>query len=150
MKTTLATIAFAAGVIGAALHSNMAAAADTTAASATAAPKHGLKKLDADGDGKISKAEAAARPKLAERFDTIDANKDGFISRDEMRAAHQKMAAAKFKSVDTNGDGRISKAEADANAPRLAKHFAEVDANKDGFVSRDELAAAKKKIADRR
>jgi Ca2+-binding EF-hand superfamily protein len=149
MKTTLLTIAIAAGVLGAALQPGVASAADNTPGAA-AAPKHGLKKIDTDGDGKISKAEAAARPKLAERFDAIDANKDGFITRDEMRAAHQKMAAAKFKSVDTNGDGRISRAEADANAPRLAKHFTEVDANKDGFVSKEELAAAKQKIAARR
>jgi Ca2+-binding EF-hand superfamily protein len=60
------------------------------------------------------------------------------------------LAAAKFNSVDTNGDGRISRAEAVANAPRLAKRFSVIDTNKDGFVSREELTAAKRKVADRR
>jgi EF hand domain-containing protein len=49
-----------------------------------------LKKLDTDGDGRISKAEAQAAPRLAEHFDDIDANKDGFITTDEMKAAHQR------------------------------------------------------------
>ena len=49
-----------------------------------------LKKLDTDGDGRISKAEAQAAPRLAEHFDEIDANKDGFITTDEMKAAHQR------------------------------------------------------------
>jgi Ca2+-binding EF-hand superfamily protein len=53
------------------------------------------KKLDTNGDGKISKDEAKAAPRLAERFDQIDANKDGFITPDEMKAAHEKMRSAK-------------------------------------------------------
>ncbi|MGZ5046604.1 MAG: EF-hand domain-containing protein [Usitatibacter sp.] len=49
-----------------------------------------LKKLDTDGDGRISRAEAQAAPRLAAHFDEIDANKDGFITMDEMKAAHAK------------------------------------------------------------
>ncbi len=53
--------------------------------------KHGgefLKKLDTDGDGRISKAEAQSAPRLAEHFDALDANKDGFVTAEEMKAAH--------------------------------------------------------------
>jgi len=46
-----------------------------------------------------------------------------------------------FKKVDTNGDGMISKAEAEKNAPRLAKRFDKIDTNKDGQLSKDELRA---------
>jgi Ca2+-binding EF-hand superfamily protein len=49
-----------------------------------------FKKLDTDGDGRISRAEAQAAPRLAEHFDAIDANKDGFITMEEMKAAHAK------------------------------------------------------------
>jgi Ca2+-binding EF-hand superfamily protein len=50
-----------------------------------------FKKLDTDGDGRISRAEAqAGAPRLAEHFDEIDTNKDGFISMDEMKAAQAK------------------------------------------------------------
>jgi Ca2+-binding EF-hand superfamily protein len=43
----------------------------------------GMKHADTDGDGKVSKAEMLARAEA--RFDRADANKDGFITADEMR-----------------------------------------------------------------
>ena len=43
------------------------------------------KATDTDGDGRLSLAEAqASMPQMAERFDKFDANKDGYVSRDEM------------------------------------------------------------------
>jgi Ca2+-binding EF-hand superfamily protein len=47
-----------------------------------------LKKLDTDGDGRISRAEAQAAPRLAAHFDEIDTNKDGFLTPDALKAAH--------------------------------------------------------------
>jgi Ca2+-binding EF-hand superfamily protein len=48
-----------------------------------------FKELDADGDGRISKAEA--RGAIRQNFDQIDTNKDGFISREELlKAATEK------------------------------------------------------------
>lgn len=106
--------------------------------------RHGgfLKHLDKDGDGRISRDEAAAAPRLAQRFDQIDADHDGFLTREELRAAHQAQREAHWKRLDTDGDGRVSLAEAQANAPRLAAHFDQVDANHDGFVTREEMQAA--------
>jgi Ca2+-binding EF-hand superfamily protein len=49
-----------------------------------------FRKIDTDGDGRISLAEAQANaPRLAEHFGQIDANGDGFITPEEMKAAHQ-------------------------------------------------------------
>jgi len=43
------------------------------------------KAADTDGDGRLSLAETqASMPQMAERFDKFDANKDGYVSRDEM------------------------------------------------------------------
>ena len=56
-----------------------------------------LKAADKDGDGKISRAEAVALPRIAKHFDEIDTNKDGFITREELKAFHDKRAANKPK-----------------------------------------------------
>jgi len=49
-----------------------------------------LKKLDTDGDGRISREEAKAAPRLAAHFDEIDANGDGFLAPEELKAAHRR------------------------------------------------------------
>ena len=54
------------------------------------------KKLDTDGDGKVSLAEAKANaPRLAEHFSAIDTNGDGFITPEEMKAAHERHGKAR-------------------------------------------------------
>lgn len=101
-----------------------------------------LKQADTNGDGMISRAEAAALPRLAKHFDEIDANHDNQITAEEMRAHHEKRRAEHWKKLDANGDGKLSKAEAQAGAPRLAEHFDQIGADKDGFVTAEEMKAA--------
>lgn len=61
----------------------------------------------------ITRAEVVAQVK--EHFAKVDANKDGAITMDEMRAYHDAKRAerldAMFKAMDANGDGSISRAE---------------------------------------
>ena len=106
-----------------------------------------LRAADTNGDGLISRQEAAALPMIAKNFDAIDTNHDGQLSMDEIKAyfqaQRQAKAAAWFKKIDTDGDGRISKAEAQANAPRLYAHFDQIDTNGDGYITPEELAAAR-------
>ncbi len=118
------------------------------AAQSDGAMKGKMHKIDTNGDGKISRDEAAQYKGLAKHFDQIDTNKDGFLSKDELKASHAKRADARFRAIDRDGDGRISRAEADAKAPRLSKHFDQIDTNKDGYLSKDEIAAARKLAHD--
>lgn len=46
--------------------------------------------LDANHDGKISKAEAQKNTAVAQMFDQADKNKDGFLSKEEFQAAFGK------------------------------------------------------------
>jgi Ca2+-binding EF-hand superfamily protein len=112
-------------------------------------------KLDKNGDGAISRDEAAGNKRLAKEFDEIDANKDGKLTQEEMQAHRAAMRTRqtarfeeRFKAADKNGDGAISKDEA-VNMPGLAKHFDQLDVNHDGKLTREELQAARGKMHGR-
>ncbi len=45
--------------------------------------------LDTNGDGKISRAEAAANANVAAQFDKYDQNGDGYIERSEVNSANR-------------------------------------------------------------
>jgi hypothetical protein len=69
----------------------------------------------------VARAEIESMVKA--HFAKIDTNKDGFLIKDEVAAAHQAMMAerrdADFKDMDTDGNGAIARAEYDA---QLAAH----------------------------
>jgi Ca2+-binding EF-hand superfamily protein len=55
-----------------------------------------MKAADTNGDGKFSREEAnASLPQIARNFDAIDTNKDGFVTKDELRAFHEKNGGRK-------------------------------------------------------
>lgn len=107
-------------------------------------------KLDTDGDGRISRAEAAVQPKFAARFEQADRNRDGYLVRSELRASaeqhrgermtrHRETFEAKFAAADLNRDGKLSRVEVDAGMPQMAKAFAFYDEDRDGFLTRADL-----------
>ena len=118
-----------------------------------------LLKWDTNGDGVVTReeAQAASANSVAKRFDELDLNKDGQITKEEMsqvretrHAAMKQKFDADFKAADKNADGGLSKEEASASMPRLAKHFDELDANKDGVVTQEELQAHHQQMRGKR
>jgi Ca2+-binding EF-hand superfamily protein len=58
-----------------------------------------FKHADTDGDGAISRAEAEKNaPRLAQKFDQIDSNKDGKLTQDELRAYREAKRGQKTKA----------------------------------------------------
>lgn len=72
-----------------ALAALLAVAATTAAAQAPAPPAMAMifKSWDKDADGAISKAEWTDAGRPADRFDLVDANKDGKVTPAELEAA---------------------------------------------------------------
>lgn len=69
--------------------------------------------LDADGDGRISRAEAALairlKPSLAELFRDADANGDGYLTQAEIRAAAERRRAERLARQQAGqGDNNVS------------------------------------------
>lgn len=101
-------------------------------------------RIDADGDGAITRVELEAAP--AARFAAADADGDGKATVDEIAAMLRTDAdarAARMLSLrDANGDGALS---ADEMAPRRAdradRMFSGMDADGDGRVTRAEAEA---------
>lgn len=98
-------------------------------------------RLDADGDGAIDRGEAAQRPGLAARFDQLDRNRHGRLSRAERpQRGHGRgqRGLGGIARLDADHDGGLSRQEI-AGKARLEQHFAAIDADRDGYVGRAEL-----------
>jgi Ca2+-binding EF-hand superfamily protein len=120
---------------------------------------------DTNHDGVITRAEYDAQ--AADRFAKLDANGDGQVSPDEMKAAMGRMRGGQdgaaphpaaqgpmghhrhgdlMTRLDTNHDGRISRDEMRAQADA---RFDKLDTNHDGFIDKAELDAAHAKMKER-
>lgn len=101
-----------------------------------------MTEMDADHDGFVSREEFLAAHARADRmFDRLDGNHDGAISRDEYMAGGGggEGRAERFRVLDANKDGRITREELDA---RRNARFDALDTDRDGKLSPQELRAA--------
>ena len=90
-------------------------AAVAGATSSERAPR--FDRLDSNADGKLSRAEAAARPELAQKFEQLDSNKDGFLSRDEL--------TAKRRSFCSESEAEVHAVKAQSHSSRRTAFVAE-------------------------
>ena len=119
-----------------------------------------FQKMDADNDGKVTKAEFQG---MDANFDRIDADKDGSLSKDEITkftdsmkpaaAASKGKAKAKAKAKGKTDaepakktDEEVAKPKAPAN-PAIARRLKQMDADKDGKISKAEFP--REKLFDR-
>lgn len=125
-----------------------------------------LMEMDANADGNITRAEADAS--LAARFAGIDANSDGFVSQDEMKAHHE----AKRAEMKANWEARKAERAAEGKparegkmkrdkdpakaaewqakkAEKAAEHWAAMDTDGDGQLSAAEFTAEHIKFFDK-
>ncbi|HYR87268.1 MAG TPA: signal transduction protein [Terriglobia bacterium] len=94
-----------------------------------------FEKLDTNKDGKISKDEWKGQANL---FDRLDTNHDGFLTMDEMKQGRQAARqnwGQNLQNMDADHDGKISRQEWQGRA----EMFDRLDADHDGFVTKDEL-----------
>ena len=104
--------------------------------------------FDANGDGKLSRAELPER--FQGLFDRGDTNKDGFLTPDEIR----KMVAAQAPPPETAGQGRRGDGEGrgegrggdgrggEMNFIRMDVVLAAIDTDGDGILSAEEIRNA--------
>lgn len=99
--------------------------------------------LDADQDGVISAAEIA---NAAVALKTLDANKDGQLTVDEIRPRGRGFGGpggpggggdfvARIMGYDADGDGKVTSAELPEQMQRM---FGRMDANNDGAIDKTE------------
>lgn len=155
------------------------------------APTPRAMRADANADSRISQAEFVGQ--RVQRLTAADADRDGSVTAEEMRAAAEARksarADARFQRLDANGDGSISRAEfdapragrAEALPQRAARHggparmaqrsqraeargpvsiaeaqnkaeqaFTRLDADRDGFLTAAERRAGKQAMREQR
>ena len=119
-----------------------------------------FKKADTDGDGTLSKTEAEkGMPRLARDFDAIDANKDGKVTQDEVRARMQARMAERHGGQDgkggpaagggrgPGGDAKSGDDRREQGRQRFGQQFKKADIDGDGALSKTEAEKGMPRLA---
>lgn len=87
---------------------------------------------------------AEVTQKVQQHFAKLDANKDGFVTKEEVDSAHEQMRS----KIITRVEQRMG--DHDGAMPDRGAMFDRLDANHDGSISREEFMAAKPMVQERR
>ena len=102
-------------------------------------------RLDTNGDDKVSPTEF--RPFADRRFVRFDADGDGTVTSEEVKAHLMQRVERQHKRLmrrfDTDGDGKVTQAE---YGERVATMFDLIDKNDDGAISREEAQKMRKRM----
>lgn len=123
------------------------AAAPAPAPAEEAAPADGEVAADpgaAPGGAAADPRDAKRQQRREEMVKKYDANGDGKLNKAERETMRREGVDRKMARMDRDGDGKISRDEASRGllGRKLLADFAAADSNRDSFISRDELAAA--------
>ncbi len=113
-----------------------------------------FRKLDSNGDGRLSPGEARGRPFLESNFQRLDQGGKGYLLQPDLTPppgqGHflgERLRQA-FQRADRSADGRLCGAEV-AALPWLQQHFAQAERNGDGCVSLEELWILRRSLSPR-
>ena len=130
---------------------------------------HGSK----EGQEKGEYTRGLKRDKLEpmERFEMFDVNKDGFLTKEEVKAGHQKRIEERevkreknrkeerhrnpenkkmFSKMDVNDDGFVTKSEImKEHENRMKEMFSKMDANEDGKLSEEEMKSGREHMREK-
>jgi Ca2+-binding EF-hand superfamily protein len=105
--------------------------------------------LDADGDGAISREEAGGAPMLSQQFDAVDTDRDGRVQPSELKTyaktQRRDKGATSGKSKFDTNQDGMVTREDMTGRPKALAKFDAADTDKDGRLSPEEAKAAKGK-----
>ena len=111
-----------------------------------------FRKLDDNGDGRLSPAEVRGRPFLEANFQRLDKGGKGYLvpadlalPQDQRHFLGERLRQA-FERSDANRDGRLCGAEL-AAFPWLQQQLSQADRNGDGCVTMEELWALRRSLS---
>lgn len=96
-------------------------------------------------DPQATRSVADLEQRVRERTAAADADRDGFITAQELQAQreakHAEWAQRRLARLDADGDGKVSTAEYEAGH---IEKVARLDADGDGNISREEMRGARR------